>query len=216
MLTPLDTSSDPAPSMREQLRSFKKERILAVAQKLFFERGFRGTSLEAIADAMDVTKPFVYGIYDKKTDILFELVSRSTTLALGVVEEALKSEGTPSARLAQVARGLTTVCIEHQEAVTIFYREENALDPEHHQIINERKGAFDAGLAALLTEGVESGEFEVDDVRTAALAIGGMLSWTYSWFRPTGRLSMEELVEHMTQYALRIAGARSPARPRRK
>jgi TetR/AcrR family transcriptional regulator, cholesterol catabolism regulator len=209
MLTSSDTPPTGSQNMREQLRSFKKERILEVARRLFFERGFKGTSLEAIADAMEVTKPFVYGIYDKKTDILFDIVLRNITLALDAVNESLNGEGSARERLAQVARKLTLICIEHRESVTIFFREESSLDPEHLQVMNERKGAFDEALASLLDIGVKSGEFELDDVRTATLAIGGMLSWTYSWYRPTGRLSVEELTDHMARYALRIAGAKA-------
>jgi TetR/AcrR family transcriptional regulator, cholesterol catabolism regulator len=102
------------------------------------------------------------------------------------------------------------VCIEHREAVAVFFRDENSLEPEQLAVINERKGLFDEALAGLLQEGADAGEFDLVDARTTALAIGGMISWTYLWYRPQGRLSAETLMDQMARYALRIAGARQP------
>lgn len=181
---------------------------MSEALRLFYAHGFRGTSLDAIAEAMQVTKPFVYGVYDKKTDILFDISLRNINSSLEAIEGGASSGGTPTERLAEVSRRLTRVCIEHREAVAVFFRDENSLEPEQLAVINERKGLFDEALAGLLQEGADAGEFDLVDARTTALAIGGMISWTYLWYRPQGRLSAETLMEQMAQYALRIAGAR--------
>jgi TetR/AcrR family transcriptional regulator, cholesterol catabolism regulator len=194
-------------AIRDQLRSVKKERIMSEALRLFYANGFRGTSLDAIAEAMQVTKPFVYGVYDKKTEILFEIYLQSINSSLEAVEGGAASTGTVSERLAEVARRLMRVCIEHREAVAVFFREENSLEPEQLQVIAELKGRFDDALTHLLEEGVKAGEFKLLDARTSSLAIGGMISWSYIWYRPQGRLTPEELMEQMAQYALRIAGA---------
>lgn len=196
-------------AIRDQLKTFKKERILEQAQRLFYERGFRGTSLDAIAESMEMTKPFVYGVYGKKTDILYDVSLRIINTSLEAVEGASKVPGTPIERLVEVARRLTQVCIEHREGVTVFFREEASLEPEHVEVVNGLKGRIDDALAGLLEEGVKTGDFDLQDVRTAALAIGGMISWTYIWYRPTGRLKTEELKELMAQYALRIVGAKA-------
>lgn len=196
-------------AIRDQLKTFKKERILEQAQRLFYERGFRGTSLDAIAESMEMTKPFVYGVYGKKTDILYDVSLRIINTSLDAVEGASKVPGTPIERLVEVARRLTQVCIEHREGVTVFFREEASLEPEHVEVVNGLKGRIDDALAGLLEEGVKTGDFDLQDVRTAALAIGGMISWTYIWYRPTGRLKTEELKELMAQYALRIVGAKA-------
>lgn len=196
-------------AIREQLRNVKRDRIMAEAERLFYERGFKGTSLDAIADAMAMTKPFVYGVYDKKTDILFDIAQRNIEMALSAVEAGIREPGSPTQRLAAVARGLTAVCIEHQAGVTVFFREEGSLEPERLAVINAQKGRLDDALAGLLQEGVDVGEFEISDVRMASLAIGGMISWTYTWYRDAGRLPADAIEEQMARFALRIAGARA-------
>jgi AcrR family transcriptional regulator len=197
-------------SIKSQLRKVKRERILAEALHLFYTNGYHGTSLDAIAEAMQVTKPFVYGVYDKKVDILFEIYLQSVHGSLDAVEGGAASNGSVSDRLAEVARRLTRVCIEHRDAVAVFFREQNSLEPEQLKVIAELTGRFDDTLTHLIEEGAKVGEFNLLDARTSTLAIGGMISWSYVWYRPCGRLSIEELMDQMAQYALRIVGSGQP------
>ncbi len=46
--------------MREEISAYKRDRILEEAVKLFYERGFSGTTLDDIAGKLGVTKPFIY------------------------------------------------------------------------------------------------------------------------------------------------------------
>ena len=50
--------------------------------------------------------------------------------------------------------------------------------------------AFDFKLNELLESGVRSGDFRLADTSIAALAIGGIVSWAYVWYRPNGRLPL--------------------------
>ena len=57
--------------------------------------------------------------------------------------------------------------------------------PEALAEINALRRQFDHVLSDLLIEGTATGEFEMQD-RLAALALGGMISWAYTWYRPGG------------------------------
>ncbi len=197
--------------IRQEIRQIKKERILQEARALFHRHGFRGTTLDMVAAAMGVTKPFIYGIYERKVDILFDIAIRNIGSSLEAIEGAIAMPGTPTQRLAELARRLARVCIDHRDAVAVFFRDENSLEPDQRAQIHALQQRFDDALARLLQAGIDAGELKPIDPRTATLAIGGMIGWMFVWYRPEGRLSPEDLMEHMAQYALRIAGARSSA-----
>src|SRR5262249_24959889 len=57
-------------AMREEILAYKRDRILEEAVKLFYERGFTGTTLDDIAAELGVTKPFIYTHFRSKTDLL--------------------------------------------------------------------------------------------------------------------------------------------------
>ncbi len=194
-------------NMRDELRSFKKERILEEAERLFYERGYRGTSLDAIAESLDMTKPFVYAVYDRKVDILVDISMRALNRSYDAIRESRQAGGSPTRQMQRFALRFTEAVIRNQAGSAVFFREEASIPPEVTLEINELKGRFDQELAALIADGQATGEFKVSDARTATLALGGMISWIYIWYRKGGRLTPEAIGEHMADYALRIVGA---------
>ncbi|MGD9021410.1 MAG: helix-turn-helix domain-containing protein, partial [Lysobacterales bacterium] len=57
---------------RGEQHAMKRRAILRTAAILFSEKGFRETSLNDIADALNVTKPSLYYYVKNKDDILFQ------------------------------------------------------------------------------------------------------------------------------------------------
>ncbi len=69
--------------------------ILDAARRLFVEHGYRGTSMEGIADAAGVTKPVVYRCYPNKQELFRALLEREERALLEKVASALPSELDP-------------------------------------------------------------------------------------------------------------------------
>jgi AcrR family transcriptional regulator len=194
--------------MRDEILAYKRERILEEAVKLFYERGFTGTTLDDIAAELGVTKPFIYTHFRGKVELLAALCKPTIELALGAIANAAARPGTPSERLRIAITDFTKVVLQRQPNIAIYFREEKNLSPEALAEINVLRREFDHLLSDLLLEGSAKGEFEIQDHSLAALALGGMISWAYTWYRPGGRLTLEETAAHMADLALRMAGVR--------
>ncbi|HEY6433783.1 MAG TPA: TetR family transcriptional regulator [Acetobacteraceae bacterium] len=192
---------------REQIHAGKRERILQEAVALFYAHGFTATTLDDIAAALGVTKPFIYSHFRSKTELLAALCTPTIELSLAAVANAAECPGTATERLRQAMIGFTKVVLSRQPNIAIFFREEKNLESAALANINTLRKQFDHVLSKLLAEGVAAGEFAVHDVHLAALAIGGMVSWAYTWHRPAGRLNLDELSERMAELALRMVGA---------
>jgi len=198
--------------MREEILAYKRERILEEAVKLFYERGFTGTTLDDIAAELGVTKPFIYTHFRSKVDLLAALCAPTIEMSLAAVENAAVSPGAPTERLYRAVVGFTRVVLSRQSNIAIYFREEKNLAPEALGHINALRKKFDRVLSRLLEEGIEAGEFEVEDAGLTSLAIGGMISWAYTWHRPGGRLRLDDLCAQMADMALRMVGARQTAK----
>jgi AcrR family transcriptional regulator len=196
-------------AMREEILAYKRERILEEAVKLFYERGFTGTTLDDIASELGVTKPFIYTHFRSKTDLLAALCKPTIELSLEAVTQAAKLPGSPVARLHAAIADFTQVVLSRQANIAIYFREEKNLPPDALAEINALRKKFDRVLSNLLTEGVAAGEFDIGDVNLAALALGGMISWAYTWHRSEGRLALEDMCQRMADLALQMVGARS-------
>jgi AcrR family transcriptional regulator len=167
-------------AMREEILAYKRERILEEAVKLFYERGFTGTTLDDIAAELGVTKPFIYTHFRSKTDLLAALCKPTIEMSLEAVSGAANSPGSPTARLHCAIADFTQVVLSRQANIAIYFREEKNLAPDALAEINALRKKFDRVLSNLLTEGVAAGEFDISDVNLTALAIGGMISWAYT------------------------------------
>lgn len=194
--------------MREEIQAYKRERILQEAVALFYERGFTATTLDDIAAELGVTKPFIYTHFRSKTDLLAALCTPTIEMSLAAVANAAKGPGTATDRLYRAVIDFTKVVLLRQANIAIFFREEKHLAPEALAEITVLRKRFDRVLSKLLADGVAAGEFELADVNLAALAIGGMISWAYTWHRPNGRLPLDELCARMAQLTLQMAGVR--------
>jgi AcrR family transcriptional regulator len=197
--------------MREEILAYKRERIIEEAVKLFYARGFTGTTLDDIAAELGVTKPFIYTHFRSKVELLAALCKPTIELSLAAVETASKEPGSPSERLYRAVVDFTHVVLSRQANIAIYFREEKNLTPEALAEINALRRKFDRVLSELLAEGVAAGEFRIADVNLAALAIGGMISWAYTWHRAGGRLTLEDMCARMADLALQMVGAQHDA-----
>ncbi len=194
--------------MRDEVLAYKRERILQEAVALFYRRGFNATTLDDIAHELGVTKPFIYTHFRSKTELLAAICLPTIQMSLDAAIGAVASAGSATQRLERLIVDFTRVVLVRQPNIAVFFREEKNLEPAALAEINLLRQKFDHVLSGLLEEGVALGEFRITDVNLAALALGGMISWAYTWHRSAGRLSVEELGHTMAEFALQMVNAR--------
>lgn len=197
--------------MRNEILAYKRERILEEAVKLFYERGFSGTTLDDIATELGVTKPFIYTHFRSKVELLEAICRPTIEMSLQAIREAAAQEGLATDRLHAGIVGFARVVLQRQANIAVYFREEKNLSKAALEEINALRRTFDKVLSHLLDEGVASGEFTIPDVSVASLAIGGMVSWAYTWHRHDGRLTMDQVCHAMAALGLQMVGATPPS-----
>ena len=207
-------NSNAPEDIRDAVSRLKRERIIATAVELFYNNGLSNTTLEAVADQMNVTKPFIYSHFKSKSDLLAEICSRGIRASLDALNRAVASEGSPTDKLALLARDFMLAVLSNQAHIAIYNREEKHLSPADSEAINDMRREFDRKFCALLKEGEATGEFVVDDVQLTSLAIGGIVSWSYVWYRPNGRLMPSETADRVADLVLSMVQAKAARRKR--
>jgi AcrR family transcriptional regulator len=193
--------------MRNEILAYKRERILEEAVKLFYANGFSGTTLDDIATELGVTKPFIYTHFRSKVELLEAICRPTIELSVEAISRAAAGDGTATYRLQTGVIAFTKVVLQRQANIAVYFREEKNLSKAGLHEINALRRRFDRVLSELLQEGADSAEFTVPDISVAALAIGGMVSWAYTWHRGDGRLTLDEVGAKMAELALQMVGA---------
>lgn len=199
-------------SIKAEVDAIKRRSILEEAVQQFFEHGYETTSLESIADALGVTKPFIYSRFGSKSEILVSICHLGAAAADKTVDynAALKDE--PATRLAKVIQYFVHLQIEHRREAALYFREAKSLPAVEARAIEASKLRFHRMLCDLLNEGKEAGQFDFDDASLAASALGGMISWTFTWFKPEGRWVAATVARQLAVLALKTVGTTDPLR----
>lgn len=183
-----------ASQLKDEITAYKRRRILEEASHFFFANGYEATTLDSVAEQLNVTKPFIYSYYKNKGELLYEICQTGIQLSLTALEEALSVEGTASEQLKIVVERVARIIIENQRYVTVYLREEKCLLPEDARRIRDLRHTFDTKLAALLEKGKRTGEFDVAHPSRTAIWVSGLLSWIALWYHEGGRWSATEVV----------------------
>jgi AcrR family transcriptional regulator len=201
----------PGLGIKNEVSALKRQRILEEASRLFFEKGYSGSTLDALAKRLDVTKPFIYSYYASKADLLAAICETGITLSLAEVERALRDHADPLGQLRAAVTGVTEVVMRYQNYVVIYQREMKVLDRRDAQRILKLRHHFDQQMARLLERGVASGVFRLNETAMTSVWIGGLLSWIPNWYVPGGRRSERDVIDSLVGTVLRIVGAAAPS-----
>jgi AcrR family transcriptional regulator len=98
--------------------------VLDAALRVFLEHGYRGTSMQAIAEAAGVTKPVVYECFGSKDALLLALLDREEARLLEAIVAALPQRLSLANPEAMVAAGLSaflTAATQRSDAWAIVF-----------------------------------------------------------------------------------------------
>src|SRR6059058_217943 len=189
--------------------STRRIELTRQAARLFAEKGYHGTSIGEIADALGVQKGSLYAHIKSKQDLLYETMlegARAFHAGLDAIPDELPA--TEKIRLA--LRSHLRVVADQLEVATVFVQEWRYLEGERRdEILGERR-RYEERIRALFREGRELGDLRTDlDDATAALLALSVANWAYTWLQP-GR-DTDELADSF--YGLLLDGVRGYSTP---
>jgi len=189
--------------------SSRRNELTREAARLFAQKGYHGTSIGEIAEALGVQKGSLYAHIESKQDLLYETMAegaRAFHAGLDAIDDSLPA--TDKIRLA-LRSHLRTVA-DQLDVATVFVQEWRYLEGERRdEILGERR-RYEERIRALFREGRELGELRSDlDDGTAALLALSASNWAYTWLRLGAET--DELADNF--YALLLDGMRGYATP---
>ena len=204
----------PPPAKTRPTRSeSQRQSILDAASLLFIEKGFGGTNINAIADAMGVTRTALYYYFPSKESILDALTDGVTQQAGRLADTvSARDELPPAEALRQLILQHAGLILAHPLQFRVVERSESSLPPERQAAAQASRRSVLANFVRVIQRGIDAGDFEVPDAKVAAFSIIGMCNWSAWWFEPGGALSADEIAASIADFGLR-AVSRTQMRP---
>jgi AcrR family transcriptional regulator len=162
----------------------RRQELSRQAARLFAQKGYHGTSIGDLAEALGVQKGSLYAHIQGKEDLLYETMREGAEAfhaALDAIPETLPA--TEKVRLA--LRGHLRVVADQLEVATVFVQEWKYLEgARRDEIVSERR-RYEERIRDLFREGREQSELRTDlDEHVAALLFLSAANWAYTWLKP--------------------------------
>jgi AcrR family transcriptional regulator len=180
---------------RRNNESNRREELLRVSARLFREKGFDGTSVRDISSAagMHSGSPFYH--FKTKQDILLAVMEQGLAEGLRRLEEALAPGGTAEQRLRRMIRAqIGTILEEGNDFIPVLLYDWRSLTEANRRRIVALQDRYDALWQPVIDELQHAGHV-AGDAQLARLLILGAVNWTGKWYRPGGRLSLDEVAD---------------------
>src|ERR1043166_3866592 len=102
--------------------SARRTELTRIAARFFAEKGYHGTSVGDLAEALGVQKGSLYAHIESKADLLWE-VARDGAAAFHTALDEVPEEGPVVERIRAALRAHLRVVAEQLDVATVFTRE---------------------------------------------------------------------------------------------
>ena len=166
--------------------SERRAELTRQAARLFAQKGYHGTSIGEIAEALGVQKGSLYAHIDSKQDLLYETM-REGARAFHAGLDAVPDDLRPAEKIRLALRSHLRVVADQLDVATVFVQEWRYLEGERRDEILDERRRYEERIRALFREGRELGELRSDlDDATAALLALSAANWAYTWLSRAG------------------------------
>jgi AcrR family transcriptional regulator len=176
------------------------QEVLDVAAKIFAAKGYRGTSLNDIGEALGMNKASLYYYVRSKEDLLYRLILRAGRRLRDVSQDPGVERLAAPAALERLVREHCRVVIEHRHELGVLVNQRRYLELDEEGEVTFRERAYVDRLKAVIARGIAEGAFRPIDASIAAQFVLDTVNGLLRWYRPGGRASREQVVDEVWRF----------------
>jgi AcrR family transcriptional regulator len=179
------------------IETSRRQQIDDVASALFRERGYAGTSVRDIAQALNLQGGSLYAHVASKEDLLWSIVSRAAEQFHSTVGPiATSSMMSPAVRLRAMIAAHVAVVTSSQRDAVVFLQEWRLVSTERRLALASRRDGYQGLFQKVIAEGSAAKTFRDVDSKLTAMALLSALNGIATWYRPDGRLTADQIADY--------------------
>jgi AcrR family transcriptional regulator len=168
--------------------------LLAVAVKVFNDKGYDGTSMEVLAGRLGITKSSIYHHVSGKAELLELALSRALNALFAVTTEERATDGRYIDRLEYLVRRSVEILVAELPYVTLLLRVRGNTEVERRALARRRE--FDAFVSGLVVAAADEGDLRADiDPALVSRLLFGTVNSLIEWYKPRTGGSVDALAD---------------------
>ncbi len=190
--------------------------MMAAAVELFARRGFSATGIRDIARACDLSSSSLYEYMSTKEDLLVEIMATTIRPLTDAGRIARLSGHPPDWVLGSLTENHVWFHATHPHETMVTDSELRVLTGHRRERVVALRDEYEAVWRSVIVGGVQEGVFDVIDPDVTARSLISLCTGISGWYRPSGRLTIEQLCEAHADLALSAVRAQRNSRPIRR
>lgn len=172
-------------------------RLLREAARLFRDKGYERTTVRDLAAAVGIQSGSLFHHFRTKEDILKAVMVETIRLNTALMQAAMEAEKTHRGKLRALIRAeLESINGQTGEAMAVLVFEWRSLSEGARAEVLELRDIYEQLWLDVL--GVMNGEGQLKaDPFVVRRMLTGALSWTVTWYRPDGGMSLDGLTDQV-------------------
>ena len=175
------------------------KRIARVTTEIMSEKGYHGTSIQAIADKVGITKSTIFHYYKSKEGILLSILEDYVPSATNDMMLICKNKNIDGIeKLRKFLHAHLNLVVESGDILNLYLRESRHLTDHNVRVYRQSQRVY-VGLVAEIIRQIQMENkelFKDIDPKIAALAIFGMCNWAVHWYDRDGECKLKDLEDY--------------------
>ena len=183
-----------------------RERLSVEAARLFAERGYHGTSVNALAVAVGIHKSSLYVYISSKEDLLADIALTGAAAFHAALDE-VPENAAPGERLQMALRAHLGVVESQLDVATVWLQEWRYLTGDYRASFVKERHRYEQRIRRLIEAAIEAGDLRKDlGLDYATLVFLSVANWAYTWF--TADTDVEQVTTEFLSILLRGIGSK--------
>jgi AcrR family transcriptional regulator len=187
--------------------------IRHAAVDLFYKHGYETTTLRGIADKVGIQVGSLYNHIESKEKLLYSIMSEVMLDLLASLEKALEPHTEPVDRMRAAVECHVMFHAERAKEVFVGNSEARSLEPANRRAVVALRDRYEATFLQILERGGEAGVFYFTDAKLLTYAILATGTQVSSWYKPRGRLTLQQIASIYSDFVLRGLTNKEPQVP---
>jgi AcrR family transcriptional regulator len=207
--TAIPTPKVPRPALRNRPLATvadadgnRRADLIRVSARLFREKGFDGTTIRDIADAVGMRSGSPFYHFKSKQEILASVMEEGLVAGLDATERIMASELPPREKFRVLVRShLETVLAEGHDFIPVLLYEWRSLSPDLQAHIIDLKDRYDRLWQQILSQ-LKHVNLIRNDGAVVRLLLLGAINYSAQWYKPGKGLSIDQLADQTVEFFL--------------
>jgi AcrR family transcriptional regulator len=186
----------------------KRRELVELAVRVFKDKGFKATTLNDISKEANIDRATLYYYVASKEELLQEAVQNMLKNNLEEADRIMRRDDLDHRAKLTLLFKMLMVSYEQNYPHMYVYIQELMHEVPYDssawakQMLRQTR-RFEKMTMTLIAQGIEDGVFRPDvSVHVATNGLFGMFNWTHRWFKPSGKLSAEEVADQFCKIFL--------------